>query len=235
VIDIHCHILPGMDDGPETQEQALVMCKVAADDGIKTIVATPHTGNGVYLSEAKDVLNGVKRLNELLKEQGISLEILPGHDAYIQPELIENIEKGKVLTINNRKRYVVLELPEQSVPFYVQEVITSLKSKGITGIISHPERNFHIQKNTRYPERLIQSGALLQITASSLTGGFGDSARNTAITLLKRRLVHIIASDAHSENIRPPVLSMAVKEAAKFISEDHVRAMVETNPLEIII
>jgi len=234
VIDIHCHILPGMDDGPKTEEQAFSMCKIAAGDGIKTIVATPHTGNGVYLNDAKDVLRGVKKLNKLLKEKGLNLTIFPGHDAHIQPELIEDIKQGKVLTINNGKKYVLLELPAKSVPSYVEECITKLKSNGITGIISHPERNYQIQQNLHIIEKLIQAGALLQITAMSLTGGFAAPAQKIAIRLLKQRLVHIIASDAHSEDKRPPILSLAVKKAAKFIGERNAGEMAYTVPLEVI-
>lgn len=234
MIDIHCHILPGMDDGPKTEERACAMCKIAVGDGMKAIVATPHTGNGVYLNDAKDVLRGVKKLNKLLKEKGIDLTILPGHDAYIRPELIEDIKQGKVLTINDRKKYIVLELPAESVPSYVEGLIIKLKSNGITGIISHPERNYQVQQNLHVIEKLIQAGALLQITAMSLTGGFAAPAQKTAIRLLKRRLVHIIASDAHSEDKRPPVLSLAVKKAAKFIGERNAREMAYTVPLEVI-
>ena len=234
MIDINCHILPGLDDGPQTEKQALAMCKRAASDGIKTIVATPHIGDGEYLSPAKDVRRGVEKLNKLLKEKGINLTILPGHDAHIQPRLIEDIKQGKVLTINDAKKYIILELPVQSVPFYVKELIIKLKSNGITGIISHPERNDQIQKDTRVLKRLIAAGALAQITALSLTGGFGDAAQKTAQTLLKKRLAHIIASDAHSRDKRPPVLSEAVKEAAKLIGEENSRKMVWVTPLEII-
>lgn len=234
MIDIHCHILPGLDDGPQTEQQSLAMCELAAADGIKTIVATPHTGNGEYLSPAKDVRKGVEKLNKLLKKKEINLTILPGHDAYIQLRLIEDIKQGKVLTINDAKKYIILELPAQSVPFYVEEFIIKLKSNGITGIISHPERNDQIQKDTRALKRLVAAGALAQITALSLTGGFGNPAQKTAQTLLKQRLAHIIASDAHSKDMRPPVLSEAVKEASRIIGERNAWDMAHTTPLEII-
>lgn len=234
MVDIHCHILPGLDDGAETEKQALAMCAIAAHDGIKTIVATPHTGNGVYSITARDVRSGVERLNKLLKGKGIALTILPGHDAHIQSTLIEDIKQGKVLTINDAKRYIILELPVHSVPSYVKEVITKLKSNGITGIISHPERNIQIQKDTRALKRLVTAGALTQITALSLTGGFGEVAGDTAVTLLKQGLAHIIATDAHSVDKRPPVLSEAVKEAGRIIGERNAWDMANTIPLEII-
>jgi len=234
VIDIHCHILPGLDDGPKTDEEALSMCEVAADDGVKTIVATPHTGREVYQTSAEDVLAGVSHLNGLLGKKGIPINILPGHDVYVHPEIIENIKKKKVLTVNDNGKYIILELPVQSVPFYVEKVVLDLKAIGVTGIISHPERNYHIQKNTGVLEKLVSSGALVQLTALSLTGGFGAPAQRTAVSLIHKGLAHIIASDGHSTEERPPVLSPAVKEAAKFIGEERALEMVNAKPREII-
>ncbi|MDP8260313.1 MAG: CpsB/CapC family capsule biosynthesis tyrosine phosphatase [Candidatus Gygaella obscura] len=234
MIDIHCHILPAIDDGPKTIDESLRMCKMAASDGIETIVATPHINKDTYKTDSKDVLKKVKELNSLLKKEKINLKVLCGNDVHIQPNLLEDIKSNKVLTVNNRKKYIILELPSESVPFYVEEVVGQLKKSRIVPIISHPERNFQIQRNTKIVEKLIKKGALIQITAMSVTGGFGSSAQTSAFNLLKKGLVDIMATDAHSVDKRPPILSAAVAQASEAIDKEGVMDMVYKTPLKIV-
>jgi len=234
VIDIHCHILPGMDDGPATEEESLEMCEIAARDGIRTIVATPHTGSGVYSSRGKDVKAAVSRLNASIKKKRSDLTILPGHDTRIYPELIDDIVSGKVLTMNDARKYVLLELPVQSIPFYVERVIEKLKEQGIRSIISHPERNYHVQADPDVLKKFLSLDVIFQITAMSLTGGFGEPAQDTAVRLLEKGLAHIIASDAHSKGKRPPALSAAVEKAAEIIGMKKAQEMVTTSPQDVV-
>jgi len=233
MLDLHCHILPGIDDGPRTLDESIEMCRLAAKDGIKTIVATPHRGSFVADTTGSQVLDGVKQLKEALAQNKIDIEILPGHEIHISKDLIDDIDTGLALTINNNKKYVLLELPFRSVPFYVFEVIAQLKKKGITPIIAHPERNDQIQTDKRLMKKLIKAGAMAQITGGCLTGEFGGAAQRTAEELLKKGLVHIIASDAHSDR-RPPVLSTYIEEASKIVGEKKARGLVEGNPGKII-
>jgi len=233
MIDIHCHILPAIDDGPKRIDESLRMCRIAASDGIETIVATPHINNN-YITDSRDVLKKVKELNILLSKEKVNLKILPGNDVYIQPDLLKDITSGKILTIDDKKKYIILELPSQSLPFYVEKVIPELKKNKITAIISHPERNYQIQKNINTVERMIKAGALMQITAMSITGEFGSSAQKSAHDLLKKGFVYAIASDAHSVDKRPPILSKAVDYASDLIDRKDVMKMVCDNPLKIV-
>ncbi|MCP3895318.1 MAG: tyrosine protein phosphatase, partial [Bacteroides sp.] len=150
MIDIHCHIIPGIDDGATSMDEALAMCKIAADDGIRTIVATPHRGSNFVVNTTRhQVIEGVKVLQKELQAKNIALEIIPAHENFIYDELLADIEAGKALTINDQRKYVLLETPFESVPFYVFTVIETLKKKGIIPIIVHPERNAQIQDDMR--------------------------------------------------------------------------------------
>ena len=148
--------------------------------------------------------------------------------------MIEDVAQGKTLTINDKGKYILLELPVQSIPFYIEKVLKELKSKGITGVISHPERNYHVQKNPSVLEKFTSLGVLFQLTAMSLTGSFGESAQETSASLLKKDLAHIIASDAHSKNKRPPILSSAVNKAAEIIGPKKAREMVTIMPSKVL-
>ena len=233
MVDLHCHILPGLDDGPKTMSESLAMCRAAAADGIHAIVATPHRGNPAGNTAGTHVLKCVKKLNAELKKNKVPIDILPGHEIRINKNLIDDVDKGRALTINNKKKYILLELPFESVPFYVYDVIVQLKEKGITAIIAHPERNTQIQKDKRVMKRLIKAGALSQITGGSLLGEFGPAARRSAVSLLKGGLVHVMASDSHSFE-RPPTLTEALAEAEIIVGEKKTISLVESNPKGII-
>ncbi len=234
MVDIHCHILAAVDDGPSNIEKSLKMCEIASADGIKTIVATPHIRKKGYDIEPKITIKKVKELNSLLKKEKIDLKILCGNDVHIQPNLLEDIKSSKVLTINNKGKYIILELPSDSVPFYVETVVAQLKKAKITPIISHPERNFQIQQNPKIIEKLIKKGVLIQVTAMSITGGFGEGVQKIALDLLEKGWVDVIATDAHSAIKRAPVLSLAVKKASEVVGAKKAKDMVWKTPLKII-
>ena len=233
MLDLHCHILPGLDDGPKTMVESLAMCRAAAADGVHAIVATPHRGNPVGNTTGAQVLKAIKKLKNTLKKREIPIEILPGHEIRVNQNLINDIDKGKALTLNNKKKYVLLELPFESVPFYVFDVLARLKEKGITAIIAHPERNTQIQADKRVMKRLIKASALSQITGGSLLGEFGPAALRSAVELLKSGLVRVLASDSHSPD-RPPVLTKAIAAAAKIVGEKKAKILVTDNPQKIV-
>ncbi len=234
MIDIHTHILPSLDDGPKTIEESIELCKIAAKDGVKTIVATPHSKDGVYEAKSDEILRKVKELNLKLKEIQLDLEILPGAEVHINERLAEDIESGEVLAINNGKKFILLELPFIFIPPATDKLISSLKSIGIVSILSHAERIMKFQKKPEILEQLVKSGTLVQITAQSLTGDFGSSERKCAEWLLKHNIVHFIASDVHSLTGRPPILSRALERAAKIMGEEEAIALVSHNPRQII-
>lgn len=241
MIDIHCHILPALDDGPETIEEALKMARVAVNDGIRTIVATPHAQSqtrssqcGGHKTSPGQILNEVERFNRTLREERISLTVLPGSDVPLDCNILDDIKNHKVMTVNNNPGYIMLELPSFGVPRNLPDLIWELKLSGITPIFSHPERNEAIQENIDMLYDFIMQGALSQITAMSLTGEFGKRPQKCAVSLLKRNLAHIIATDAHSVRRRPAILSRALEAAGKIVGISHALEMVTGIPDKII-
>jgi len=235
MIDLHCHIIPGIDDGAQSMEKSLSMARRAFSDGISKIVATPHTMNGIFMNNIREVMSAVTILQDALINNSIDIQIYPGADVGICPGMLEMIESGEAGTINNAKKYILLELPSQTIPPKIKEEIFNLKIHGITPIITHPERHPIINYDLEILVELIGVGALCQVTAMSILGDFGEKARQCAEKLLKKRLAHVIASDAHSPNGRPPVLSQAVETAAEIMgSYEEAEQMVTHIPAAIL-
>ncbi len=214
MIDLHCHILPGVDDGSASLGESISMARTAAEDGIETIVAAAHTLNGVYVNPIEDVVSKVRGLQAVLKRNLIEINLCPSCEVHLCPHMLERVKSGDAGTINNAGKYLLLELPSQTVPKRVMDEIFLLKLNGITPIITHPERNPSMQKDLDMLYKFVRMGALSQVTAFSVTGDFGEAARQSVETMLKHRLCHIIASDGHSAESRPPVLRRALEEAA---------------------
>jgi protein-tyrosine phosphatase len=224
-----------VDDGAESQDESLAMARTAVKDGIHKIVATPHTLNGIYINPAREVTSRVADLQEALSRNHIKLKLYAGADVHLCPHMLELIESGDAGTINNAGKYILLEFPPQTIPPGVKEEIFSLKLNGITAIISHSERNAIIQHDLGVMYELVSMGALCQVTAMSITGDFGGMVMHCVERLLKHRLAHVIASDAHSSNSRPPVLSQAVEAAAEIMgSFKDAERMVTDVPASIL-
>jgi len=232
MIDIHAHILPGLDDGPRSWAETLEMCRLAKEDGAEGIVATPHIRDGVHPNRRGDIVEKVNELREKIKGR-IDLDIFWGADIHIAPDLIDRIKNGEVATINDRG-YILLELPDHLVPPHIEDLLFQLRLGNIIPVITHVERSHWIQREFQRIYRFVEMGALMQITAMSLTGGFGRAARSMAVKLVKLRLAHVIASDSHSQRLRPPGLSSALKIASSIVGEKEARAMVKDTPEKII-
>ncbi len=236
MIDLHCHILPGVDDGPASQDESLAMARIAVEDGIHAVVATPHTLNGIYSNPLREVISKVATLQKSLSENHIDLLLYVGADVHLCPHLVDRITSGDAPTINDTGNFILLELPSQTIPKKgVKDEIFALKLNGITPIITHPERNAIIQHDPEILYEFISMGALSQVTAMSLTGDFGMRVKHSTEILLKYRLAHIIASDAHSSDNRPPVLSRAVENAAEILgNNEEAERMVTEVPSAIV-
>jgi protein-tyrosine phosphatase len=234
MIDIHCHILPGIDDGPATLDEAVAMCRIASGDGIETIVATPHFKPGKFECSGEDVGRAVSLLNGELMRQGVKVSILPGADVSVTPELPVHLDQIRALTINGTGRYFLAELPHETIPAHWDQFLLSLQGRGFVPILTHPERNrwFLNHPDALYP--FVLAGGLVQLTAMSITGGIGDDIREYCRFLLRRNLVHVIATDAHSPDQRPPILSEAVRAATAIIGQAAADRLVRVNPQEIL-
>jgi protein-tyrosine phosphatase len=233
VIDLHCHILPGVDDGPETMAESLAMCRTAASDGIRTIVATPHYRTGCFTWSEADQHSSIAALQSEIDAAGLPVSILPGAEIAFCPELPGLLKNSVHLTIN-RSGYFLIEFRPQAVPAAIEQFLVTLLDAGYLPIIAHPERNSWFTHHHDVLTSLVRRGALLQITASSLFGGFGADVRAFSQQLLRNNLVQIIASDAHNCSDRPTLLSAAVNIAADLIGVEQAVALVTTNPLAVI-
>ena len=225
MIDLHCHILPGLDDGPKTMEGSLQMCAIARADGLETIVATPHMLNGLYKVEREDILAGVNELNQACRKEEIDITILPGADIRVDHELGQLLEAGRVLTVADAGQHLMLELPEETVPAELQGLLFELQLMGVTPVISHPERNFAIQQNLGLLRKLVEAGNLTQITAGSLTGKFGQEVQKCSRQIIQAGLGHLLASDAHSSKHRRPELSGACKVLEELAGSEEAQQM----------
>lgn len=237
MIDIHSHILAGIDDGAQDEQEMLDMCRIAADDGIATVVATPHSFDGKYLCEPEDVRTRVGKLNAAIQARGLNLKILPGMEVRIVADLAQHLSEGRVLTLNEGK-YVLLEFHPSHIPTGFENLLKALFDRGFGAVLAHPEKNSIIQRRPEGLYGLIQKfqpwDLLIQITAESLTGTAGFWAGRTAKILLRHDLVHLIATDAHSSKGRIPQLSQALTVASRLLGEERALNMVTQIPLAVL-
>lgn len=196
MVDIHCHILPLVDDGPSSVEQALQLAEQATAEGVSRIIATPHLYHPQFETEDVDVKLTVNEFNVLLKQRDIPLIVYPGHEIRLIGELMEALEAGQALTLND-SRYILIEFPSSGIPSYARQVFAELISDGYIPIVAHPEKNKAIIQNPSLLFELISNGAISQVTCASLIGKYGKDVQGFAIALLENGQAHLIASDAH--------------------------------------
>jgi len=201
MIDIHCHILPSIDDGAQTVHDSLEMAKLAVQEGITTIIATPHHKNGRYENPKETILNKVEELNRHFQQENISLNVLPGQETAINGDMIEDYEQSHIMTLNGTQ-YVFVEFPSSHVPRYAEKMLFDLQLKGLSPIIVHPERNAEIIERPEKLYNFVNKGSLAQITAGSVCGKFGKKIKSFTEQLMEANLVHFIASDAHNVSSR---------------------------------
>ena len=230
MIDIHCHLLPEVDDGPKSWEVAVEMCRMAAHDGITHMVATPHA-NDRY---AYDRAYLTTLLAQLQGKVGPSLRLSLGCDLHLSYENLERVlEQPHAYTIGDTN-YLLVELSNYSVPIQLGDCFVRLGDRGLTPILTHPERNPILQQS---PQRILEwaeQGCLMQVTASALTGFWGERPEIIARWLLDRAAVHILASDAHDAKRRVPILSAARHLAEQIAGAEYAQALVERNPGAIV-
>lgn len=208
MIDIHSHILPGVDDGADTIEESIEMAKQAVANGIHKMVATPHHQTTRFFNIKPVIKKKVIELNEVLTDLQIPLEILVGQEVRIYGEWVEDFQKGEIASINDTQ-YVLIEFPFNHVPNYVEQLFYDIQMRGFIPIIAHPERNLDLLENPDKLLNLVQKGSLSQITAASVTGYFGKKIQRFTYKIIEANLTHVIASDFHNTITRPNLLAQA--------------------------
>jgi protein-tyrosine phosphatase len=208
LIDLHCHLLPGVDDGSKNLAMSLEMARMACADGITTVVCTPHILPTVYENKGPDIKSGVTLLQQEISEAGIRLRLLSGADVHIVPDLVCGLHDGRILPLAG-SRYLLLEPPHHVMPPQFDDCIFRLQSAGYVAILTHPERLSWIEPQYASIRRMVEKGLWIQLTAGSLTGRFGQGARYWAERMLDEGLCHVVATDAHNTSTRPPHLARA--------------------------
>lgn len=225
MIDLHTHILPGLDDGVRTEDEAVEFARVALAGGVTTVVATPHCREGFYVNERREVLEAVERLRARLRSDGVPIELLPGAEVHLCPDLVERIRDGRAPTLADNGRTLLLELSTSQYPVELERLVFELKLAGIVVVFAHPERIRFFQDDVRRYEEVVRLGAYGQITTGSLLGEFGRDVAEFSADLVRRRLVHVLASDSHDVEARPPELRGAVEAVASLAGEAYARLM----------
>jgi protein-tyrosine phosphatase len=233
MIDLHCHILPGIDDGAADMATAIDMAKAFVSDGITVVACTPHILPGLYHNSGPQIRQATAQLQEVLIEQGIPLQLVSGADNHVVPGFLEELHSGKLLSLANT-RYVLVEPPHHVAPPRLEELFFSLVAARYVPILTHPERLTWISSSYAALTRLTAAGVWFQITAGSLTGDFGRNARYWAERLLDEGRAHILATDAHDLKQRPPCLSRGRDLAAKRIGEVEAENLVVTRPRGVL-
>jgi len=232
--DLHNHLLPGLDDGPSLIEESLAMARIAARDGIRVIVATPHLKDVLERSAEDQLTSKLAQLQELIGRERLGIQLKRGMEAVVDPGLPLRLKEGALHSLNG-SRYVLVEFPPSLYPPFADDALFQIQLAGYTPIIAHPERHAPVQRNIELLAALVERGMLAQVTAGSYLGSFGRDAKRAAEALLKRNLVHIIASDAHAaRGHRTPVLSQAFSAVSKMVGEAKALQMVNDTPKAIV-
>jgi protein-tyrosine phosphatase len=231
MIDIHHHCLPGVDDGPRTFAESVDLCRMAADEGIETIVATPHVLRGRWKNTSRAQLTSI--LDELRGKVGETPNIVLGSEYFFGHDMDEMLRTETIIPLAGG-RYILVEFSSHTVPPFVRDPLYRVQLGGWTPVIAHPERNIVFQSKPEFLASLIRIGVKTQVTTGSVTGEFGPDAQAAAIDWLKRGWVHVMATDAHNGTKRQPRFRAARERIAGLVGEEIAQALFVDNPKSIV-
>jgi len=233
MIDLHSHILPGLDDGAGDDREALAMAGQSVKDGITTVVATPHVLDQGYRGARERIIARVELFTRMLREEGLPLTVLPGAEIMVAPDLAAYFRSGDLPTLGLSGRYLLVELPFQEIPCCLERVLFELRIAGVTPVLAHPERYRFLSFDTL--RSYIDNGLLTQVNAGSLWGCFGEEARRTAEILVTHDMAHLIGTDAHrARGSRKPALSPCRRALTALVGPEKTANLLEHNPAGII-
>ena len=225
MIDLHCHLLPQVDDGPNTIDESLAMAEKAISQGITHILCTPHHRNGRYENGKQSVMDSVASLQEELDKRHLDIQLLAGQEVRLTADIIEDLKNDNLLFIDSNCTYFLIEFPTMDILTYTKEMLFQLRSLGKIPIIVHPERNAKFRENPDLLIPYLEMGCLAQLTAPSIVGIYGKSIQKTAKEMLKRNLVQLMASDAHTVDKRTFYMKEAYEIIKKLYGEEKASLM----------
>ncbi|NMC21951.1 MAG: protein tyrosine phosphatase [Thermogutta sp.] len=233
LVDLHSHILPGLDDGSRSWDETLAMARAACRQGVAVMAATPHQLGQYAGNAAHAILERLEEARHRLRTAGIPLQLIAGGEVRVEEDLPRRIEAGEVLTLADARRYVLLELPHD-LYLPLEGLLARLGGMGVIGILAHPERNAALQRHPQRLARLVEAGCLVQVTGASLNGGFGREVQAFTLQLIRQGMVHLVASDAHGEKRRGPDLQAAYRRIAEECDGETAEILFRRNPWRIM-
>ncbi len=235
MIDLHNHLLPGIDDGAPDLDTALQLARMAVADGITHMVCTPHIHPGRYDNNPQSIQPALQRLQQGLQAAGIPLQIAAAAEVRFGVELMADVTSGSIPFLGRwqEQPVLLLEFPHGDIPFGAEKLTQWLRQRGIAVMIAHPERNKALMHTPARLRPFLDQGCLLQVTAGSVSGRFGAAAQKLAHSLLEQQLVTILATDAHNREHRPPLLREGMQHASQLIGERAATQLVIDNPWQI--
>ncbi len=227
MVDLHCHILPGIDDGPATMEESLTMARSAIADGITHVVATPHSSNEYFFDFAQ-----VRHLrDELQAKIGDRLNIATGCDFHLNPENLISLRKEARQYCIHQRDYLLVEFSQFSIPPAMDQALHEIQLASMRPVITHPERNAILRAHPERLKKWVRQGCFVQVTGGALTGGFGPGAQQDALRWIGNGLIHFVASDAHNTQSRPLRLQPAYNVVVDRFGQEKAHALFQDNPL----
>lgn len=237
MIDLHSHILPGLDDGAIDLAESLRMALIASDDGIQIIVATPHSFNGFFQNSPDIITSMTLMFNQAVRSQSIRLVVLPGMEIRLVPDLLGKLQRNEILGLNNG-RYLLVEMPPDHIPPFIQQEFINLFDSRLGVVIAHPEKNLAVQSEPQMLLEMLEqfppNSCILQISSDSIVGDVGIDCLKTSKRLLASNIACVIASDGHSDAFRSPRLSQAVRVVSSWVGSSRARSMVYDIPRAIL-
>lgn len=225
MIDLHSHILPGVDDGAQTLEDSLEMAKKAISQGITHLMCTPHHNNGKYNNPADQIIRDVVALQNELDQRGLDLTLLEGQEVRLTELLLTAIKREEILFTDLDNTYLLIEFPTNEIPIYAEQMFYRLLNQGHVPVIVHPERNAVFREEPNRLVSFLEMGTLTQLTAPSIVGIFGSEIQKTARLMLEHQMLYMVASDAHNLRHRTFLMKEAYEEIEKIGGREMVAAM----------